>query len=49
MATKKPATVKATGKKIEVYLLKQGTPTSKHIWCDAEDCKTTYTENELIF
>lgn len=36
-------TVKATGKKIQVYKLKSGG------YCDYEDCKTTYLENELKF
>lgn len=41
------ATVIKTGRKIEVYKLKKGTPTSEHIWCDLSDCETTYTANEL--
>jgi hypothetical protein len=39
----KKAKVKATGKEIEVYELKNGD------WCDYADCKTTYKYSELQF
>lgn len=35
--------VKETGKEIQVYRLTKGG------YCDFNDCKTVYQENELIF
>jgi len=43
MSKLKTATVKATGKKIQVYKLNRGT------WCDYADCTTEYTNDQLIF
>ena len=37
------ATVKATGKQVEVYKLRSGG------WCDYSDCKTVYKDEELKF
>lgn len=43
MATTKKAKVKATGQLVEVYKLTRGT------WCNSNDCKTEYKDNELEF
>lgn len=37
------ATIAASNKPVEVYRLKKGG------WCNATDCKTEYTDDELIF
>jgi len=51
-------TVKATGEKLKVYKLKEGTPTKDHIWADATTftdtsqqpfASRTFTESELSF
>lgn len=41
------ATVKATGEKIEVYVLRQPYPSKDYVWCNYKDCKTVYTNTEL--
>lgn len=45
----KKAKVKGTDRIIEVYKLKEGTPTELHKWCNFSGCKETFTENELEF
>jgi hypothetical protein len=44
MQTLRKATIKATGKEIQVY--KQN---STGLWIDYADCTTTYNESELTF
>lgn len=39
----KIAVVKSTGLRVNVYRLKSGD------WCNYDDCKTIYKENELSF
>lgn len=37
------------GRVIEVYKLKNGTPTLDHVWCNLNGCTETFTKNELTF
>lgn len=43
------AKIKVSGQIIEVYGLRNGYPTTAHIWTNAFDCKTSYTQEELEF
>jgi len=45
----KKAKVKGTDRIVEVYKLKTGTPTSKHIWCNCSGCSETFTDDQLEF
>lgn len=45
----KKAIVESDGRKVEVYKLSIGTPTSLHVWCNAKGCTETFTVKELNF
>lgn len=45
----KKVKVKKDNRVIEVYKLKEGTPTELHKWCNFNGCTETFTDDELIF
>lgn len=49
MNESKKAIVVKSGREVEVYKLKTGTPTDKHIWCNCKGCTETFTHEELDF